>query len=255
MQNIQALALALDVSISAFFAGTVPAVQPALGTSLYRVKEGFSMSCGFSVTGMDVQKAAQVTAQQAQLLPFSLFQSVDLKTLSSIVGALFAGELAKEVGAIVNPIEKGHPDILPRTAANATEAQLRNYPDGLEVKVTVGNVKKGSDLMPGTPRIGRLTGVTWQAHHREVERLLGLVIDFAGAAQDDVRYPVITAAFFSDALCEDDWGVVSGTTGRNTKVSGMRTSGKQKMGEGWVLIIDDEAYISKYSSMLTLSLG
>ena len=254
LQNIQALALALEVPIAAFFEGTVPSVSPEGEATVYRANERISIACGFNVTGRDVEKSAHATAQQLQLLPFSLFKSVDLKTLSSIAGALFAGALAREIGAIVNPIEKGHPDILPRSASGASEERLRNYPEGLEVKVTVGNVKKGSDLAPGTPRIGQLTGITWQAHHREVEQLLGLVVDFAGTKQAGVRYPIVTGVFYADNLALDDWGAISGTTGRNTKVSGMRTSGKQKMGGGWMLLINHEDYIRKYSPLLGIRL-
>ncbi|MBS1806907.1 MAG: hypothetical protein JST84_01795 [Acidobacteria bacterium] len=137
---------------------------------------------------------------------------------------------------------------------SATEAQLRNYPQGLEVKVTVGNVKTRADLQPGEPRVTSLTGITWQAHHREVESLLGLVIDFAGAPQKGKQFPIITGAFFTDELTANDWGEISGTTGRNTKVTGMRSSGKTKMGLGWVLILEEEIYLTKYARLLGVTL-
>lgn len=65
------------------------------------------------------------------------------------MGALFATHIAQQTGAIVNPIEKGHPDVIPEKGRGAIEAQLRNYPEGLEIKCTVGNVAKGSSLEPG----------------------------------------------------------------------------------------------------------
>ena len=247
LENIDALARALEVPISGLFAGRLPARPDDVPR--YEVGQ-LSTYCGFDVGERDILRAAQVTAEQLQLLPFTLFQAVDLKTLSSIVGALFAGSLAREVGAIVNPIEKGHPDIVPRGAAKAPEERLRNYPEGLEIKVTVGNVRKGSDLLPGTPRIDFLSGLTWQAHHREVKRLLGLVVDFSGSSQENVRYPIITGAFYSDRLRAADWGKISGTTGRNTKVSGMKASGKAKMGETPILIVEDEVYRKKYLRLL-----
>lgn len=253
LQNIKAVADALRLPITAFFEGNTPASDIDDATN-YRAQEGFSIKCGFGVSSENVLMAAKATAQQLQLLPFSLFQSVDLKTLSSIVGALFAGCLAGEVDALVNPIEKGHPDIIPKGARGATEAQLRNYPEGLEIKVTVGNVEKGSDLQPGVPRIEKLTGLTWQAHHREVERLMGMAIDFGGAQKDKKRYPVITGVFYTDNLSINDWGEISGTTGRNTKVSGMRVSGKEKMGRGWVLLLNEKEYLRKYAKMLSFTL-
>lgn len=254
LQNIKAMADALSVPLSALFATAQSPSSVAPVDLVYRTRPAVAITSGFSVSGEDIRESSLATAKQLQLLPFSLYQSIDLKTLSSIVGAVFAGCLAERVGAIVNPIEKGHPDIIPVKGRNATEAQLRNYPEGLEVKSTVGNVAKGSNLQPGTPRIGRLTGLTWQAHHREVKRLLGLTVDFAGATLDGRRFPVVTAAFYTDNLTVDDWGKISGTTGRNTKVTGMRSSGKSKMGAGWVLVLDTPEYREKYAKLLTFVL-
>jgi hypothetical protein len=198
-----------------------------------------------------VTNAALAAASQLEDLPFGLFTSIDLKALSGIVGALFAACLAENVGAIVNPIEKGHPDVIPTKGKNATEAQLRNYPEGLEIKCTVGNVAKGSELKSGDERIARLTGVTWQAHHREVKSLMGLVVDFSGSDTGHGRYPVITGIFYTDTLVQNDWGAISGTTGRNTKVTGMRSSGKKKMGKGWIIVSKKDAHLTKYGSLLS----
>ncbi|MGH9429181.1 MAG: hypothetical protein ACRD2L_23100, partial [Terriglobia bacterium] len=55
-------------------------------------------------------------------------------------------------------------------------------------------------------------------------------------------------------LNRDDWGEISGTTGRNTKVTGMRTSGKQKMGFGWVMLMDDPRYLAAYPRVLSFAL-
>ncbi|MEW5985085.1 MAG: helix-turn-helix transcriptional regulator [Chloroflexota bacterium] len=255
LRNIKAMADALRVSIAELFPTSSEPSETSAGTDLtYRVRRGFSIACGFTVTDHDILKSSISTARQLQLLPFSLYQSIALKTLSSIVGAVFADCLAHQVGALVNPIEKGHPDIIPVHGHQASEALLRNYPEGLEIKVTVGNVAKGSSLQPGVPRVSRLTGITWQAHHREVKSLLGLVVDFAGAVQDDKLYPIITGIFYADELGVSDWGEISGLTGRNTKVTGMRSSGKGKMGRGWVLVLDKEEYLRQYTGLLGLEL-
>lgn len=215
----------------------------------YIVNNIFSIDVGFSVNAYHVASAADLTNRLLADLPASLYRSIDFKTASAIIGSLFCESLANETGAIVNPIEKGHPDVLPRQAANASEEKLRNYPAGIEVKCTVGNVAKGSNLGAGARRLSDLTGITWQAHHREVTQLLGVVWDFANV-HPTFNYPAITGVFYADTLVEDDWGAISGTTGRNTKVSGMRTSGKQKMGKGWVVIIDDPDYQSIYANTL-----
>ena len=141
-----------------------------------------------------------------QTLPLTPFTTVDLKTQSGIVGAVFAAELAGQVGEIPNPIEKGHPDIVPRKAIGATEEELRNYPEGLEIKSTLGGVAKGSGLSAGMARIESLTGIVWQAHHRDVRSLMGLIWDFVGGRAGDLAHPSITGVFYSDTLQENDWG-------------------------------------------------
>jgi hypothetical protein len=98
-----------------------------------------------------------------------------------------------------------------------------------------------------------LEGVTWQAHHREVRELLGLVWDFVDDGHN-FNFPTITGSFYSDQLVEEDWGKISGTTGRNTKVSGMTSSGKKKMGTGWVSLIDDTKYIDKFKALLKFNI-
>jgi hypothetical protein len=197
-----------------------------------------------------VQTAAVQAAEELEALPFTLYRSIDLKTLSGIAGALFATHVARLTGTIVNPIEKGHPDVIPAVAVSATEAELRNYGEGLEIKCTVGNVQKGSQLSPGRRRLDQLTGITWQAHHREVTSLMGLVIDFSGNETSQGQFPLITGIYFSCDLEIEDWGKISGTTGRNTKVTGMRTSGKRKMAEGWVLILNEEGLFERYQEVL-----
>ncbi len=211
----------------------------------FRVNETFSIRCGFAVNSGDVLHAVTLTNQVLVKLPSSLFKSIDFKTTGAVIGAVFCESLADRVGAIVNPIEKGHPDILPRQAARATEPELRNYPLGLEIKCTIGNVPAGSDLRAGARRVAHLTGIIWQAHHRNVRALMGIVWDFV---EGHVAFnsPAITGVFYSGNLAEDDWGEISGTTGRNTKVCGMRACGKAKMGAGWVLLADDREYLDMF---------
>ena len=215
----------------------------------YKVNNSFSINVGFVVDSTHIYQTIKQTNKLLSDLPSTLFKSIDYKTTSAMIGAIFCDTLATATGGIVNPIEKGHPDIIPTTAINATEEQLRNYPEGLEIKCTVGNIEKGANLRAGQTRIGKLTGITWQAHHQEVEELLGLVWDFFNDGHA-FNYPVVTGAFYSDRLISDDWGEISGTTGRNTKVTGMKLSGKKKMGGGWVCVIDDVAYINRYKSLL-----
>lgn len=219
----------------------------------YRLRTGFRINVGFAVSVTQVLEAVDLTNSILTNLPAGLYPSLDYKTTSAIVGSVFCDALAGRTTGIINPIEKGHPDIIPPTGASASEEQLRNYPEGLEVKCTVGNIEQGANLRAGERRVGRLTGITWQAHHREVKELMGLVWDFV-QAKANFQFPGLTAVFYTDNLHRDDWGEISGTTGRNTKVTGMRTSGKRKMASGWVMLIDDPDYLAAYSRVLGLNL-
>jgi transcriptional regulator with XRE-family HTH domain len=253
--NLNAIANALNVDLYEIFSKSNESKKPLkVKENFYIINKGFNIECGFTVSAKDIQFAALMTSNQLEELPFALFQSINLKALSGMVGAIFALFLAERVGGIVNPIEKGHPDIIPSSGKNSTEELLRNYPQGLEIKCTVGNVKTGSDLETGQKRLSSLTGITWQAHHREVESLMGLVIDFAGNMKDGKFFPAITGIFYSGELDMQDWGKISGTTGRNTKVTGMTASGKRKMGQGWVLTLNDSGYIDKYKQILSFNL-
>ncbi len=220
----------------------------------YKTRRGFSINVGFKVERADIVEAASLTNDVLSELPPGLYRSLDYKTVSSIFGSVFCDSLASQTNGMVNPIEKGHPDIIPKSGAHAREAELWNYPSGLEIKCTVGNIATGANLRAGIERIEMLTGVTWQAHHREVEQLLGLVWDFVNP-KSNFNFPALTGAFYADNLEMDDWGAISGTTGRNTKVSGMRSSGKQKMGKGWVLVLDDSRYLDGYGRALGVDLG
>lgn len=215
----------------------------------YRTNEKIKFDCGFPVSGRDVRLACERTGDVLGGLPSNLYKSIDYKTTSAMIGAIFCNELAVITKSYVNPIEKGHPDILPVDGSDCTEEELRNYPEGLEVKCTIGNIEKGANLRAGNNRLDKLTGITWQAHHREVTELLGLVWDFAGSGSS-FSPPIITGAFYSTDLCADDWGKISGTTGRNTKVTGMTASGKAKMGRGWVVLLNSHSYVDKYSRLL-----
>lgn len=220
----------------------------------YRVNNNFNINVGFVITAAQISDAVEQTNAILNDLPSTLFRSIDYKTTSAMIGAVFCDTLANELdGAIVNPIEKGHPDIIPVAGENATEEELRKYPQGLEVKCTVGNIVKGANLRAGEMRISKLTGITWQAHHREVEELLGLIWDFVDNGHK-FNYPIITGVFYSNTLIEDDWGKISGTTGRNTKVTGMRTSGKRKMGNGWIALLDRPEFLTKFKRFLGFDL-
>lgn len=253
--NLTNIANALDLPLTELFYGYKPTHLSSEFSDNYLIRDRHPIECGFAVTVSQVQQAIVMSTQLLESLPYTLFSSIGLKSTGGMVGALFINYLAEQIeGAIPNPIEKGHPDIIPKGGQNATEQMLRQYPEGLEIKSTIGNVAKGSQLKSGDQRIDYLSGLTWQAHHREVGELLGLVWDFAGKEKSGKRRPIITGAFYTNMLQPDDWGVISGTTGRNTKVTGMRASGKKKMGSGWLTIFNSPEYLKRYQKALKFSI-
>lgn len=196
----------------------------------YSINPNLNFNCGFEVNSQHIESALHQTNEFLKIIPSSVYKTIDYRTTSSIVGSMFCHSIASVTGAIVNPMEKGHPDILPKEAEKSSEELLRIYPVGLEIKCTVGNITKDANLRAGQPRVGYLEGITWQAHHRESKKILGLVWDVN--SEHDFNYPKVTAIFYSSNLIIDDWGKISGTEGRNTKVTSIVATGKQKMGEG-----------------------
>lgn len=220
----------------------------------YRINQNFNINCGFNVNYQHILEALNLTNKILESLPASVYKSIDYKTTSAIIGAIFCDILANLTDSVVNPIEKGHPDLIPQEGVTSSEKVLRNYPIGLEVKCTIGNITQGKNLRAGQTRISVLTGVTWQAHHREVRQLLGLVWDFLENTHE-FNYPKITGIFYSNNLEVEDWGEISGTTGRNTKVTGMKSSGRSKMGKGWVALVDLPEYLQKYQKLLGFTIS
>jgi len=66
---------------------------------------------------------------------------------------------------------------------------------------------------------------------------------------DDVNTPCITAAFYCANLCEEDWGAISGLSGRSTKLSNMAKCGRDKMASGLVCILDNDPIKTKYQKI------
>lgn len=246
LRNIVTLAKSLAVEPADLF----PRTSRAPSSTGYLANPSFALDCGFVVTALSVRNSVMRTNRVMEALPLSLFRIVDFKAQSGMVGAVFASELASEFGAIPNPIEKGHPDIVPIAAASARESELRNYPQGLEIKSTVGTITQGVKRMPGHARIDNLTSITWQAHHRDVKQLMGITWDYVGGSAEQSTPPSVTGVFFAGDLIEDDWGAIAGTTGRNTKVTGMKTSGRTKMAAGAIVLLNEERYLRAFRSRI-----
>ena len=110
----------------------------------YKVNQNFSVNLGFEVSYKEVLAAVENLNAFLSSLPSNLYGSIDFKTTGAMIGAIFCSKLVEQIpNSAINPIEKGHPDIIPSSAVNSTEEVLRNYPVGLEIKGTIGNLKTG----------------------------------------------------------------------------------------------------------------
>lgn len=218
-------------------------------------------------------------AVQLGAFDVNVFELLGMRNLSAFVGEVFAASLVKEAGGLLakNPHQDGYPDLLLLDQEGKQEwERLRSRrrdkapfspfgTGGFEVKATCGSVptpaqcaRRGlqkPDL--GDQRISIMQGYDWKAHHRETNRLFGLLWDFIEG------HPTVTAVFYRDDLCQSDWGKIvqpKAGGGRTTSVSIMTRQGVSKMYAGWIVVIDDPRYArfldSKNSqSLLTSALG
>lgn len=79
----------------------------------YLINRSITFDCGFVLSVDDVTYAINKTNESLLQLPVSLFKSIDYKTTSAMIGCIICENIAETTQgeAIVNPIEKGHPDI------------------------------------------------------------------------------------------------------------------------------------------------
>ncbi len=206
---------------------------------------------------------------QTQQFDINIFEVMGMRNLSGAVGEYFGKSLVRFSNNNLesNLHQDGYPDLLAVDTKEKKEffsslyeeIDGKRYPKdkasfspyrygGIEVKATCGNTP-ASTVCPkpliGEPRIDILSSFEWKAHHRETERLLGLLWDFFNGV------PAIVACFYRDDLTQDDWGRIVHPReggGRTTSVSIMPTSAVKKMCEGWLAVIDDIKYIQKLSN-------
>ncbi len=201
--------------------------------------------CGFEIDHIKLVSAINECNQGLASFPPHIWRSIALKFSGAVIGEFFAASIASSCNAFRNTVEQGYPDVLPKDAENASEYELRHYPTGLELKGTCGNIPTGNLVKAGLPRVNYLSSINWKAHHREVENLLAFIWDFY-PVKDSIYTPCITAAFYCSNLCEDDWGAISGLSGRSTKLSNMAKCGREKMASGIVCVLDDPLIKNKY---------
>ena len=206
--------------------------------------------------------------QHTQAIDIDIFDAMGMRNLSGIVGEYLAKSLQRfsEGTLHSNLHQDGYPDLL------LTNTQVRKeyfeslftvkngkkYPvdkasfspykyGGIEVKATCGSTPSATKVpkpLIGEQRISLVNSFDWKAHHRETNNLISILWDFINGV------PTIVAAFYRNDLTTDDWGNIvqpKDGGGRTTSVSIMNSTGIKKMCEGWLVVIDDEKYISALS--------
>ena len=182
-------------------------------------------------------------------LSLDLFDAVDFRNLSGVIGELFATELAElETNLQRNPHFHGYPDLIQVATTEMREytnsAELRgfiHYPyGGVEVKNTFGSKKQKVELFKGDTRIDGINKkLDWKAHHRETNYLLGLFSEYIDGV------PCIAAVFFSDQLSEEDWNEKQepDEDSAMTSFTAIGRTGFQKMRDGMRVCLDDRKYL------------
>jgi hypothetical protein len=242
----------------------VHSIQVSREIKYLECSNSINLQRGFSLPLGVVKKAVEQTNQTfeniSSVAPY-IYELLQLRNLSAMVGAAFARELqeASAGSLLLNPHQDGYPDLLlmdsqGKTAWNKLESSTAKehfspFPTGgLEIKATLGDVPSEKDLAKvgkskpkiGETRVDLITSVNWKAHHRETNHLMAILWDFLDGI------PAVMFVSYSDSLNESDWGKMvlpKDGGGRTTSVSIMGKSGIEKMLRNPLLIINDSRYI------------
>lgn len=198
-----------------------------------------------------VNSTLRQLADTTSSIAFNIFEVLDFRMLSGMVGESLVSALATMIPALDrNPSIDGYPDLLDVSkpeyqsdVARWRESNMREFiaylHGGIEVKNTFGTKKAKSNLLPGEQRIERVNKkLDWKAHHRSTNHLLASLSDFVDEC------PQIVAVMYSDELTEEDWAVKQnpkeGST--MTSFSVIKASGCEKLRQGLRLCLDDPRY-------------
>ncbi len=190
---------------------------------------------------------------RSRTMSLDIFEVLDFRVLSGMVGEVFARELAlTNPNLKQNPNIDGYPDLV-QTADVETSNYFQTCKPidfiayrygGLEVKNTFGTKKSGSNLQKGHQRINGINKkLDWKAHHRQTNYLLALFADYI----DNV--PTIAAVCYSDALTPDDWNVKQEPKEGSamTSFSAISTSGFGKLKTGLKICLNTKDYVDFFT--------
>ncbi|WP_061466394.1 hypothetical protein [Peribacillus simplex] len=195
----------------------------------------------------NTNKIFEKITTQTRLMDLNIFEILDFRNFSGVIGETFASELSKVNAKLIkNRNPDGYPDLIQVSTLEMedyhktiTAKELIKYKyGGVEIKNTFGT-KEGYLLM-GHQRIKKINRkLDWKAHHQQTNNLIGLLSDYIN------DMPQIVALCYSDELNTDDWGKVQkpkpGST--MTSFSTIGRSGCNKMYEGIRICIDNPSYL------------
>ena len=186
-------------------------------------------------------QALQKLDQETKQFDINIFEILGMRNLSGMVGEYFAKSVQRfsEGHLHSNLHQDGYPDLL---LTNTRESL--NYYASLYLEQNGKKYPSEKYLFSPFKRIEKIISLDWKAHHRETNNLLAIVWDFIN------EVPTITACFYRNDLNMDDWGKIVQPRkdgGRTTSVSIMTAGGVRKMCEGWLAVIDMDAYIEAFS--------
>jgi hypothetical protein len=159
-------------------------------------------------------------------ISLQLFDIMDLRMLSGLVGELFVTELCSQHKFLSrNPNIDGYPDALDVSRGGLIDTLLSLAPGafikfehgGLEIKNTFGLKKARAHIGHRESRLPKIQKrLVWKAHHQETNSLIALQSDFVEGI------PQVVAVFFSNELSQADW-----TKKQNPKEGSTMTSFSQ----------------------------
>ncbi len=158
-----------------------------------------------------VNSRLRAAIAQKDGIRLDLYEIIDLRMLSGLIGELFSTELCKiDARLLKNPNIDGYPDLCdisaPGAAARAKALTLSNFIaykyGGFEVKNTFGVKKAKTHIVPRETRLPKIQkALVWKAHHRKTNNLIAVQSDYIKGV------PQLIAGFYSDELTEGDWTV------------------------------------------------
>ena len=175
-----------------------------------------------------VNSKLRAAIAQRDGIRLDLYDIIDLRMLSGLIGEMFSTELCKlDKRLLKNPNIDGYPDLCdisaPGAAARANNLSLADFiayqHGGFEVKNTFGVKKAKTHITPRDTRLPNLQkNLVWKAHHRETNNLIAVQSDYIEGV------PQIIAGFYSDELTQDDWTVKQQPKAGSTMTSFCQTT-------------------------------